>query len=144
MVEIFVSSIIPASVERVWAVMRDFNAMPAWHPLIADSRIETGAPADKIGCVRNFTLKNGSRIREKLLSLSDEDCSFTYSILEADVALENYVAGVRLRPVTDGDVTFGAWWAKFTCPPENEQELRNMVAQEVFQAGFDALKSRFA
>ena len=144
MIKIFVSSVLPAPVERVWAVIRDFNAMPVWHPLIADSRIETGAPADQVGCVRNFTLTNGSRIREQLLALSDREHCFTYAILEAEVPLQNYVAGLKLRPVTDGDATLGEWWARFTCPAERAQELTDMVTQEVFQAGFDALKSRFA
>ena len=144
MVEILVSSVVPASVDRVWAVVRDFNAMPAWHPLIADSRIETGAPSDQVGCVRNFTLTNGSRIREKLLALSDREHCFAYSMLESELPLQNYLAGVKLRPVTDGDATFGEWRARFTCPAEREQELTDMVAQEVFQAGFDALKARFA
>jgi len=32
-----------------WARVRDFNGLPNWHPAIADSRIEGGEPADKIG-----------------------------------------------------------------------------------------------
>lgn len=144
MTDIFVSAVIPASVARVWGVIRDFNAMPAWHPLIAESRIETGAPADQIGCVRDFTLTDGSRLREQLLSLSDSEHSFSYSILESELPLRDYVAGVRLRPITDADATYAAWWARFTCPPEREQELIDLVSQQVFQAGFDALKSRFA
>ena len=56
----------------VWSVVRDFNALPKWTPFVAESRIEQNAPADKIGCVRNFRLKNGGRIRERLRAASDE------------------------------------------------------------------------
>ena len=144
MTDIFVSAVIPASVARVWGVIRDFNAMPAWHPLIAESRIETGAPSDAIGCVRDFTLTDGSRIREQLLSLSDSEHSFSYAILESELPLRDYTAGVRLRPITDGDATYASWWARFTCPPDRERELIDLVSQQVFQAGFTALQSRFA
>ena len=144
MLEVLVSSVIPASVDRVWAVVRDFNAMPAWHPLIAESRIETGAPSDQIGCVRNFTLTDGARIREQLLSLSDSDHAFSYAILEADVPLQNYTAGLELHPVTDGALTFGKWWARFTAPLGQEKTLSDMVANEVFLAGFLSLKTRFS
>ena len=143
MIEVLVSSVIPAEIERVWAVVRDFNAMPAWHPLIKQSRIETGAPADQIGCVRNFTLKDGSRIREQLLALSDSEHSFAYRILEAEVPLQNYSAGLSLMRVTDGEATFGRWQARFNAPAGQAETLSDMVANEVFQAGFDALKARF-
>src|SRR5207237_961197 len=81
-------------------------------------RIEGGEPADKIGCVRDFRLRNGDRIREKLLGLSDYDMFCTYSILESPMGVENYVATLRLTPVTDGDQTFLEWTAEFDCAPE--------------------------
>jgi len=143
MIEVKVTSVIPAAIDRVWSVIRDFNAMPMWHPLIAECRIETGAPSDQVGCVRNFILTDGARIREKLLAQSDLEHSFAYSILEADVPLLNYRAGISLEAITDGDVTFGRWWASFNTPVGREEELSQMVANDVFQAGFDALKARF-
>ncbi len=42
MTAIFVSSVIDAPAADVWAIVRDFNGMPQWHPLIADSLIENG------------------------------------------------------------------------------------------------------
>src|SRR3546814_20306824 len=71
--EVYASSVIVAPADRVWARIRDFNGLPAWHPLIAESRIEAAAPADQVGCVRAFRLKDGGFIREKLLALSDYD-----------------------------------------------------------------------
>ena len=143
MPEVYVSSIIRTSIDRVWAVVRDFGAMPAWHPLIAECRIETGAPADQIGCVRSFTLTDGARIREKLLAQSDVDHSFTYSILEADLPLENYMAVVKLTPITDVDHTFGEWQAALYMRSRTREDLVATVGKSVFQAGFDALNTRF-
>ncbi len=107
------------------------------------ARIEAGAASDAIGCVRNFSLTDGANIREQLLSLSDLDHSFSYSILEADIPLQDYIAHFSLLPVTDGNTTFATWSARFTCPTGMEDELKQTVSQGVFQAGFDALKARF-
>ena len=92
MARVFTSSVIGAPADKVWARIRDFNGLPTWHPAIRESRIEDGEPADKVGCVRDFYLQNGDRIRERLLGLSDHDLFCTYSILESPMGVENYIA----------------------------------------------------
>ncbi len=144
MARVYVSSVIDAPASRVWERIRDFNGLPRWHPAIRDSRIENGEPADRVGCVRDFHLQNGDRIREKLLGLSDYDMFCTYAILESPMPLENYVATLRLTPVTDGDRTFVEWTAEFDCAPEVENDLVAGIGRDVFQGGFDALKRHFA
>lgn len=143
MAKVYVSTVLGAAANRVWARVRDFNGLPGWHPAIAESRIENGEPADRIGCVRDFRLRNGDRLREKLLGLSDFDLFCTYSILESPMPVENYVATLRLTPVTDGDRTFIEWTAEFDCTPERESELITQIGGGVFQGGFDALKRHF-
>ena len=59
------------------------------------------------------------------------------------MGVENYVATLRLTPVTDGDRTFAEWTAEFDCPPERETELISNIGGGVFQGGFDALKRQF-
>ena len=61
MIRIYTSSVIDAPADSVWGVIRDFNALHLWHPLIADSRIENGLASDKVGCVRNFRLRRRRR-----------------------------------------------------------------------------------
>ena len=108
------STIIDAPVDRVWAVLRDFNGHDRWHPAVATSAIERGAPSDKVGCVRRFRLKDGAELREQLLTLSDLEQTFSYCLLDTPIPLFNYVAHVRLMPVTDGDRTFWGWESRFT------------------------------
>ena len=143
MARVFTSSVIPAPAARVRERVRDFNGLPRWHPLIRDSRIEDALPADKVGCIRNFNLQNGDNIREQLLGLSDYDMFCTYSILESPMPLEDYIATLRLTPVTEGDRTFAEWTAEFSCAPEAENDLVSGIGNDVFQAGFDALKRHF-
>ena len=143
MARVYASSVIGAPADRVWETVRDFNALPDWHPAIAESRIEGGAPSDQVGCVRAFRLKDGGFIRERLLALSDYEFSCTYSILESPMGVEGYVATLKLTPVTDGERTFAEWSAEFQCAAEREAELVSMIGNDVFQGGFDALKRRF-
>ena len=144
MARVYASSVINASAARVWARVRDFNGLSNWHPAIAESRIENGEPADKVGCIRNFSLRNGDRLREQLLGLSDYDMFCTYSILDSPMPLTNYVATLRLTPITDQDRTFVEWSAEFDCAPDKEGELVSNIGGGVFQGGFDALKRHFA
>ena len=144
MTRIYTSSVIDAPVGSVWDAIRDFNALPAWHPLIAESRIEGALAADKVGCVRSFRLVDGGALREQLLTLSDRDYQCTYSILDSPMPLTNYIATLKLRPITDGDRTFAEWSAEFDCELAKERELVEDIGQGVFQVGFDALKQRFA
>jgi len=144
MIKVYTSSVIEAAADAVWAQVRDFNGLPKWTPFVAESRIEGGLAADKVGCVRNFRLKDGGVIREQLLALSDFDFQCAYAILESPMGVENYVATLKLTPVTDGERTFAEWWAEFDPPPGRERALAEQIGQGVFQTAFDALKRRFA
>lgn len=140
MPRVYVSSVIDATADRVWSIVRDFNGLPRWMPVVADSRIEGGQPSDKVGCIRNFNLRDGGNIREQLLSLSDYEYTCSYAILESPMGVANYTATLKLVPITDGDRTFAEWTAEFDCDPAREHELVTQIGQGVFQAGFDALK----
>jgi uncharacterized protein YndB with AHSA1/START domain len=142
-IKVYTSSVVDAPAETVWALIRDFNGLPKWHPSIADSRIEGNWPADRVGCIRNFRLKDGGVIREQLLTLSDYEYQCTYSILESPMGVQNYIATLKLTPVTDGNRTFAEWSAEFDAPPAQERRLADDIGQGVFQAGFTALKGYF-
>jgi hypothetical protein len=143
MIKVYTSTVINGSADAVWAVVRDFNGLPKWTPFVAESRIEGGLPSDKVGCIRNFRLKDGGMIREQLLTLSDYDYQCTYSILESPMGVQNYVATLKLTPVTDGNTTFAEWWAEFDPPAGKEKELADSIGQGVFQAAFNSLKLMF-
>lgn len=143
MARVFTSSVINAKASDVWDRIRDFNGLPKWHPRIRDSRIEDALPSDKVGCIRNFNLQNGDNIREQLLGMSDYDLFYSYSILESPMPLTDYMATIRLTPITDGERCFAEWSAEFDCDPSVESDLVSNIGNNVFQGGFDALKRHF-
>ncbi len=103
----------------------------------------TSPPIASVACGA-FACRDGARIREQLLSLSDRDYRLTYCILDADIPLERYVATVQLKPVTDGDGTFWHWQSTFRTPRGREQELAEMVGNGVYEAGFAGVAKMFA
>src|SRR5262245_56491579 len=141
MIKVTRSAVIDAPIERVWDVLRDFNSHAAWHPAVAESEIEGGAPSDQVGCVRRFTLRDGNRIREQLLALSDREHVSTYCILDATLPIRRYVATVALKRVTDGERTFWHWQSTFDAPAGRERALADLVGSGVYEGGFEGLRT---
>lgn len=136
MIKVTRSAVIDAPIDVVWSLIRDFNSHWAWHPAVGPSRIENDEPADQVGCIRNFALKDGNRVREQLLALSDRDHLSTYCILDATLPMRRYVATVKLARVTDGERTFWHWQSTFDVPRGREREFAELVGQGVYEGGF--------
>lgn len=136
MASVYVTAVIDAPVDRVWEVIRDFNALPKWHPFVESSHIEDGLPSALVGCIRNFQLKNdGGTIREQLLTLSDTERSVQYSILDSPLPVSNYVAKLRVIGITTTNQTLGEWAASFDVPTDGEAEAIGAVTN-IFEEGF--------
>ena len=133
---VYITAVIDAPLEQAWAVLRDFNALPRYHRFFAKSEIEDGLPSDQIGCIRNFENHDGDRIREQLLTLSDRDHSCCYCILEATLPVRNYVSEMRLREITEGNQTFGEWWAEYEVSEADAASVRETVSN-TFRFAFE-------
>lgn len=143
MAKVYVSAVINATIDQAWGVLRDFNGLPDYHPFFATSFIEDGKSADQIGCVRNFQDHDGGIIREELLALSDRDRMCCYRILEAGLPVRNYVAEMRLYPVTQTNQTFGEWWAEFDVEPADATDTLARV-HDTFRLAFESVSERFS
>ncbi len=139
----YASTVLAAPARDVWAVIRDFNALPNWNPGVKDSAIEDGQAADRVGCVRSFHLQDGVHLRERLLAFSDPQMLMTYNFEKTPFDVRNYCATLRLTPVTDGDRCFAEWWTTFDCNVAKTDEWRHTFADVIFKGGLDALKERF-
>ena len=141
MPKVYRSTVLAAPIEAVWDVLRDFNGHDRWHPAVATSQIERGHASDKVGCVRKFRLEDGGELREQLLTLSDMETAFSYCLLDTPIPLFNYVAHVRLTPVTDDDSTFWEWESRFDTPKGREAELGALVGENIYMSGFAAIRA---
>lgn len=136
MARVYISAVMDIPLEEAWGVLRDFNALPVYHPFFSRSEIEGGKPSDQIGCVRNFFSHEGGHIREELLTLSDREHVCCYRILEATLPVQNYVAEMRLRPITEGNKTFGEWWAEYDVSEADASSVHQTVS-DTFRFAFE-------
>jgi hypothetical protein len=145
MAKSYASTVIDAPSDEVWARIRDFNGLPVWHGgMVATSEIEDGKAGDQVGGVRSFTLTNDAHLREKLVGHSDSERSYTYDFQKDPFDVDNYLATIKVTPITDGDRSFVEWWTTFDCDRDKIGYWESFFATEVFQGGFDALKAHFA
>jgi hypothetical protein len=145
MERVYVSAILDAPITRVWQKIRDFNGLAGWVPAIAASEIVGGGAADRLGCVRALSLANdGGTVKERLLALDDAACSYSYGIIESPLPVENYVAHIRLKPVTMQARTFVEWVGEFDVAGGNVTELRQLFAEGVYGAGLARLAELLA
>src|SRR5215471_919127 len=135
------SSLIAVPVHRVWEFVRDFNSLPKWFPGVTDSHIEPGVASNQVGCVRNFGLEGGPRIREQLLQLSDQDHVCNYKMIECPLPIANYVATLRLS-AADGSGTLVEIVSQFDTAPAQEKEMIGMLAT-TYRGAFEMLKKHF-
>lgn len=135
------SVLIAAPVQRVWEYVRDFNSLPKWFPGVTDSHIEPGVPVNQAGCIRNFGLEGGPRIRERLVKLSEQDHLWDYQMVECPLPVANYRATVRLTS-SDGNGTLIEIVSQFDTPPEQEKEIVGLLTT-TYRGAFELLKKYF-
>jgi NADPH:quinone reductase-like Zn-dependent oxidoreductase len=136
--------VVDAPVAAVWALLRDFNAHDRWHPAVAASRMEGSQPVDRVSGVRAFRLRDGAALRERLIALDDRARRLTYTILDAPMPLDGYVATLSATPVTDGDRTFLEWESRFDPLAADAARLARLVAEDIYEAGLAALQRHFS
>jgi Polyketide cyclase / dehydrase and lipid transport len=144
MARAYASIILKAPVETVWSLVRNFNGLPNWAPAVARSKIENGLDSDVVGCVRSFHTHDGGHIRERLLALDDANYCFMYNFEKPAFPVKNYIATLRLYPVTATDQTFAEWSATFDEAPEDAGKYERIVSKDVFAANFRNLSSIIA
>lgn len=138
----YASTVVPASADQVWSLVRDFDNLPGWHPGIVASELTTGGAAE-VGALRRLTLADGGTVVERLVSLDDDDRSYTYEILESPFAVRRYVSTIRVSPVTDANHSFVEWWSEYDADSVDEAGLSALFAEGVYGTGIAALRERF-
>ena len=128
MIKVYTSSVIDAPADTVWAQVRDFNGLPKWTLRRRIAHRERHARGqDRL----RAQLPPSRRRRDPRAAphALDYDYQCSYSILESPMGVENYVATLKLTPVTDGNRTFAEWWAEFDCAPARATSRRTSAGR---------------
>ena len=135
------TTVVDASAETVWQVIRPFDKSHTWHPSLPEATIVDGLPADRVGCVRVFSVYD-NEVRERLIELDDDARVCRYALEQGTMPVRNYVGTLRVTP--EGDRARVDWSAEFECDAELEDQLTGVFEQGVFGPGLDALRDRYA
>jgi mxaD protein len=136
---------IDAPASKVWATVRDFNALNTWHPALASDEIVEGTN-NKVGAVRVLTLKPGGTVKEKLLAFDNKGRMFKYAIVESVLPVSHYTSTLVVKSAGKGKSTV-TWSGHFKRkntgdnPADGENDKAAVdTANSVYAGGLDNLK----
>ena len=143
MPRVFVSSVVDAPAEQVWATIRGFDAVADWLPFVKSSPIEDGGDPTRVECVRVLTQTDGEVFREVLVALSDAERFYSYTFVSSPVPVRNHRTTLRVLPITDGNRSYVEWSSTFEIDPQHEAQLVDLMSRN-FLAGLRALAGKFS
>jgi hypothetical protein len=125
----------PGLPPAVWEFAGGFCAIKDWHPVVADCQ-ET-----KEGDVtfRTLTLKDGGKIKEKLLE--SDDTSYSYEIVESPLPVKNYKAKFSVEDGNHENRTMVEWTADFEANGASDDEASKKI-KDIFDAGLKGIKHK--
>ncbi|MDX3798961.1 SRPBCC family protein [Streptomyces sp. AK04-3B] len=127
MAQAYWSSVFTSSADETWAVVRQFNGLPDWHPAIRASEIIGGGNGLTPGAVRLLTGVDGSIYRERLVALDDAARKLSYEIVEALLPVRGYRSMLHVQPVADTGGAFLSWHATFDPAGTTAQEATTVL-----------------
>jgi hypothetical protein len=133
---------IKASPKAVWALVKDFDSLPKWHPALKNDVIKSGKNNTK-GAVRTLTLGSGESFDEELLKFDDKKMYFNYRIIgDSPFPLTNYTSTLHVKK-GKGGMTKVIWQGKFKGKPDSGKTDAEVVdiINGAYKAGLDNLKT---
>jgi polyketide cyclase/dehydrase/lipid transport protein len=143
MPRVFVSSVVDAPADKVWATVRRFDAVAHWLPFVKSSPIEDGGDPTRVGCIRVLTQRDGEVFREVLVALSDAERFYSYTFASSPVPVRNHRTTLKVLSITDGQQSYVAWSSRFDVDPEHETQLVDLMNRN-FLAGLRNLAGIFS
>ncbi len=103
------SIVIKAAPAKVWAMVKDFGNMHAWHPAIASTKLEKKGTETH----RTLTLKSGGEINEKLRSADDKEMKIKYEITGGVAPVADYNSYMTVTAGPGAGESTVTWWGRF-------------------------------
>jgi len=135
------STVVNASVEKVWARLRDFHDL-SWCPNVVTNVAKgNDLPGTQVGAKRVLN----DAFHETLLGLDDIDHVIRYRIDDGPEAVSKekvsgYIGELRVFPVTDANATFVLWTSRWESSAGGVAEFCNPI----YHALLADLKAAFA
>lgn len=140
---------INAPVEKVWAIVKQFDKLSDWH---SDIKASSGDGKLESGGIRTITFQNGEQLSDELDFFSDKDHEYSYRIKQENVKalpVSSYSVTVQVVAGDKPDTSIVNLKSRFyrgdtgNTPPDNlndEAAVKAMTAH--FTNGLASLKQR--
>ena len=135
---------IDAPADKVWGLVKNFDALKDWHPAIAESPASKG---NEEGSVRQLKLKNGGALTETLETYDAAKMRYSYRAKDGGaLPVTNYTSTITVKPEGSGSVVEwrGAFYRGFPNndpPPDQNDEAAVAAITGVYKSGLANLKS---
>jgi len=135
---------INAPADKVWATIRNFDALKDWHPAVAESPASKG---NEEGSVRQLKLKGGGALTETLEGYDAAKMRYTYRAKDGGaLPVTNYTSTITVKADGKGSVVEwrGAFYRGFPNndpPPDQNDEAAVAAVTGVYKSGLANLKS---
>jgi hypothetical protein len=135
------SQIVEAPIDRLWAEVSNFGNVAAWHPDVTESHLEAGATGLHPGDIRAITLRDGTSLRERLVSIEPDSYRYAYSVLDDQLPLKGHLSWVTMQAV-GAQRTKVTWTASFEPAGAPADALADGVRSSVLELGLQGLANR--
>lgn len=122
---------VPAA--TAWKLVGNPESLSDWHPAIVTSPVNDGR--------RTCSFPDGKQIVESVASHDDANMKYTYTIVEGEVPMRDYVSTLEVVAIDDARCRL-QWSATFE-PLAPEAEVAGFVGG-VYEAGLESVKARLA
>lgn len=139
---------IAAPPEKVWELVKNFDSLVAWNPLVETSQ---GTGGNEPGAERVVVLRSGGQITDSLDEYLEEEMAYSYRLGTPNIEafpVSFYSATLAVKPGADGgsEVTWDARFyradtSNFPSETQNDQAAVAAVT-ELFKAGLEELKAK--
>ncbi|MDO9168470.1 MAG: SRPBCC family protein [Methylobacter sp.] len=140
---------INASVDDVWNVIKQFDAIASWHP---DVKASSGDGKNASDGIRTLTLKNGGQLVESLDFYSDKDHEYNYRLKTENVTVfpvSSYTTNLQVTAGDDANISVVTLKSRFyrgdtgNTPPESLNDAAAVNAMNAFfKNGLAGLKQK--
>ena len=140
---------IKAAPAKVWAMVKDFGNMQAWHPAIASDKTEQKKDENgEMATYRTLTLKDGGVINEHLKSIDDQAMKIKYEIVGGVAPVKDYNSYMVVTAGPGAGESTVTWTGRFyrlyslnpPIPAGQSDEDAIKFVEGVYSAGLPNLK----
>ena len=126
---------VAASPDEVWAMIHEFGALADWHPAASASSAETVGSDIR----RTVVVGDGTRLVEKLESQDDTARTYSYSIVEGPLPVDDYLSTLSVSEDSEGSLI--SWSGRFIAKGTTDEKAIEVIAG-IYDLGLNALKKK--